>query len=634
MNEFKRVQVQCRKAALQQLPLPHPSVSPSVSSLLSPPDEETINDGRDGGRMDNANNDSTHLSSFWNETVIDFRRSHSHYSQDDASTRTHTPLAVSQQSCDCQDSGNNCGPPTQGQQTAEITSNTTSTQESPSLHQQQPQQQQQQHGIVCYSCSSSQQSQSDGNGTSTRHWNDPHPRQNQEQDNNETSPTHQQPQPQPSQVAANNTVPPDVFGLNDFPGFFFLPQYLTQSQVLELSTESLQEYCEPPHATNLDQLARNNEQPKRTSVSTSGNNNGNGNGSTMWQEWIQCHEEEISIIEAKLKKVVSSQAQTQTKTIRKPQHKQQHSKRFRSRLDQTSWATMGYHYNWTERSYCDEDQSAIPIKLEQLSKGILDRVLDAVRGSGAGDGTVSSANNSHGNPKDDLDDCDCDLGLGLEHYAKFQAQACIVNYYKYPKSVMGGHLDDLELDLKAPVVSVSMGLPALFLLGQHTKGDNDDSDHQGKGVSVSGPVVPIMVRSGDVMVMGGDSRLRYHGMARVLPHEYNHQYPLLEQEQRVRFRACPLKGGVPEQQQQQQQDELLVLEQEAVSESSSTTSPAALLLSEADDNDAANAAASLQLQYYLSTHRININIRQVLPDQVHSIADYHHQQKQQQQQQT
>ncbi|GKY99103.1 hypothetical protein MPSEU_000865800 [Mayamaea pseudoterrestris] len=83
----------------------------------------------------------------------------------------------------------------------------------------------------------------------------------------------------------------------------------------------------------------------------------------------------------------------------------------------------------------------------------------------------------------------------------FVPSAAIVNYY-HDKSVMGPHRDDSEHAVSKPIVSFSMGRPALFLLGGDTKHD---------------PVVPMLVRPGDVMIMGGASRLNYHCMARLLP---------------------------------------------------------------------------------------------------------------------
>ena len=71
---------------------------------------------------------------------------------------------------------------------------------------------------------------------------------------------------------------------------------------------------------------------------------------------------------------------------------------------------------------------------------------------------------------------------------------------------MGLHQDKDEdastLDAGVPVVSLSIGDSARFLLGGFRRRD---------------PVAEIMLRSGDAFVMGGPGRLRYHGVARILP---------------------------------------------------------------------------------------------------------------------
>jgi alkylated DNA repair protein (DNA oxidative demethylase) len=53
-----------------------------------------------------------------------------------------------------------------------------------------------------------------------------------------------------------------------------------------------------------------------------------------------------------------------------------------------------------------------------------------------------------------------------------------------------------------PIVSVSLGETARFVIG---------------GLSRKEPVRPVLLRSGDVLVMGGPSRLRYHGVTKILP---------------------------------------------------------------------------------------------------------------------
>lgn len=80
-------------------------------------------------------------------------------------------------------------------------------------------------------------------------------------------------------------------------------------------------------------------------------------------------------------------------------------------------------------------------------------------------------------------------------------QACLVNYYR-AGAKMGLHRDFDEEDFAAPVISVSLGDTAVFRIG---------------GLERGGPTKSMKLTSGDVLVMGGASRLRYHGIDRVLP---------------------------------------------------------------------------------------------------------------------
>jgi len=82
---------------------------------------------------------------------------------------------------------------------------------------------------------------------------------------------------------------------------------------------------------------------------------------------------------------------------------------------------------------------------------------------------------------------------------------CIMNFYDR-ESRMGVHQDKDEssesLAAGVPIVSVSIGDTARFVVG---------------GLSRKEPMRPLMLHSGDVVVMGGPSRLRYHGVTRILP---------------------------------------------------------------------------------------------------------------------
>ena len=82
-------------------------------------------------------------------------------------------------------------------------------------------------------------------------------------------------------------------------------------------------------------------------------------------------------------------------------------------------------------------------------------------------------------------------------FAGFEPDACLINRYE-PGTGLSLHRDENERDMTAPIVSVSLGLPAVFLFGGNSRSDR-----------------PRRVRldSGDVVVWGGPDRLVYHGVA-------------------------------------------------------------------------------------------------------------------------
>ena len=79
----------------------------------------------------------------------------------------------------------------------------------------------------------------------------------------------------------------------------------------------------------------------------------------------------------------------------------------------------------------------------------------------------------------------------------FAPDACLINRYE-PGTRLSLHRDENERDLTAPIVSVSLGLPAVFLFGGNSRSDRPRR---------------IALESGDVVVWGGPDRLVYHGVA-------------------------------------------------------------------------------------------------------------------------
>ena len=77
--------------------------------------------------------------------------------------------------------------------------------------------------------------------------------------------------------------------------------------------------------------------------------------------------------------------------------------------------------------------------------------------------------------------------------------SCLINFYDETAS-MGLHRDRDEADFQWPVVSISLGDEGLLRVGCHERGGTTES---------------IWLQSGDVVVMGGQARLVYHGIDRI-----------------------------------------------------------------------------------------------------------------------
>ncbi|XP_022087595.1 LOW QUALITY PROTEIN: nucleic acid dioxygenase ALKBH1-like [Acanthaster planci] len=138
-------------------------------------------------------------------------------------------------------------------------------------------------------------------------------------------------------------------------------------------------------------------------------------------------------------------------------------------MDHLRWVTLGYHYDWTAKVYHWNQHTPFPCDLADLSAFVA-----AVMG-----------------------------------FSTFQSQAAIVNYY-HGDSTLGGHTDHSEFDLSAPIISYSFGQSAIFLLGGRTKEISP---------------LAMYLHSGDIIIMGGQSRLAYHAVPRILMAEGSKKLP-------------------------------------------------------------------------------------------------------------
>jgi len=129
-------------------------------------------------------------------------------------------------------------------------------------------------------------------------------------------------------------------------------------------------------------------------------------------------------------------------------------------LQKLRWATLGYHHNWDTKEYSESFRGEFPSDLSKLSK------------------TFASC-------------------LGFD---RFMPEAAIVNYYSLD-STLGGHTDHSEINLEAPLFSISFGQSAIFLLGGTQKSEKPSA---------------LFIRNGDVAIMSGKSRLCYHAIPKIV----------------------------------------------------------------------------------------------------------------------
>jgi len=139
-------------------------------------------------------------------------------------------------------------------------------------------------------------------------------------------------------------------------------------------------------------------------------------------------------------------------------------------------------------------RSGNPMSVRMTNCGPLGWVTDKERGY-----RYQATHPETGKPWPPIPQMLLDLWDGVADYP-FPPQACLVNYYT-GSAKMGLHQDKDEEDFSAPVLSVSLGDTGVFRVGGRSRKD---------------PTKTFELKSGDVVVLGGEDRLAYHGIDRIL----------------------------------------------------------------------------------------------------------------------
>ncbi|KAH7285251.1 hypothetical protein KP509_33G018800 [Ceratopteris richardii] len=235
-----------------------------------------------------------------------------------------------------------------------------------------------------------------------------------------------------------------VFTMEQHPGFYFIPEALGIEEQMHWIKESLTTFPQPPNRTNhtavygpiFDLWNRAQKDLSETTSDNTPDNESNKN-SADGKSYIDANG------------AISGEQQHST------------SIPLSVLLRKLRWATLGLQFDWSKRAY---DLSLPYNKMPQKL---------------------------------------CDLASKLAEPAmpdsEFHAEAAIVNYFGQD-DMLGGHLDDMEKDWSKPIVSISFGCKAIFLLGGPTR------EHK---------PTAMFLRSGDVVLMAGPARGCFHGVPRI-----------------------------------------------------------------------------------------------------------------------
>lgn len=235
-----------------------------------------------------------------------------------------------------------------------------------------------------------------------------------------------------------------VFCLESHPGFYFIPGALSIKEQCHWIKESLTRFPQPPNRTNHNAIY-----------------------GPIMDLFLSAKKHMVLVEEEHSCQMNGTDAQKAPWKFSDPQclsSRRESSKSIPASvlLRKLRWSTLGLQFDWSKRSYnVTLPHNKIPDELCQLAIKL--------------------------------------AAPAMQPGETFQPEAAIVNYFGQG-DMLGGHLDDMEKDWSKPIVSMSLGCKAIFLIG---------------GSSRDQIPLAMFLRSGDVILMEGAARECFHGVPRI-----------------------------------------------------------------------------------------------------------------------
>ncbi|EJD05912.1 uncharacterized protein FOMMEDRAFT_145266 [Fomitiporia mediterranea MF3/22] len=269
-----------------------------------------------------------------------------------------------------------------------------------------------------------------------------------------------------------------AFCVPQIPGLVILPGYLCHETQRQLVRWSLTEHARHPNETNLD---AHYDIPKEG----------------LWDVHVRSDKRVIPLRRNDSTIFANSPAKDQQQRESLSQTNLPPKLSPRSGLATTSelitklrWANIGWFYNWGSKKY---EFNRGKIEVGEPVRSICKEVVRSIDWTNVFVGASSSSEEQSRWSETGPDWESWDM--------TYEPDAGIVNFYQYKDTLMG-HVDRAEVCATSPLVSLSLGNAAVFLIGGPTRDQEP---------------VAILLRSGDAIVMAGPACRRvYHGVPRVL----------------------------------------------------------------------------------------------------------------------